>query len=612
MISNPAIEKQLRETLLYQTLEKCKSVFWFLFWFSSGINLLVLFLPIYTSQVLDRVLSSGSTATLIMLTAITLCSFVCSALLDISRSLVAVKVGDWMDDKLTPELIKKSIALISIRPTTSSGEAVRDLQTIKNFCTGQSLFSFFDAPWSILYLITIFLINEFIGIIAIVGIIILVLIALLNDYSTRKLVRHGNQENVRNINEIEIASRNSEVVEAMGMMNYIVDKWNIKHTENRRIQSLALSRSFIIMAFTKAIRFTLQISVIGTGAYLALSGTKTAGGIIAASILMGRTLAPFEIAISNWKNLAQAKIAYSRLQMLLLAAPARTQSMQLPEPKGHIAFDKVVYTPMGSNKPTIKGISFEVEPGTIVGVIGNSAAGKSTIARLMVGILKPISGVVRLDGADTYTWERQHFGRHVGYLPQDIELFNAPIKENISRFDPNMDPEMVVKAATIAGVHDMILRLPDGYDSIIGAGGSVLSGGQRQRVGLARAFYGNIKLLVLDEPNANLDTFGEAALINSLLYAKKQAITTFVMTHKFSLLNNVDVIMIVKDGMIAAMGEKAEILKQIMGPASQPGEAKAETAKEADAQKAPENGNEKTTEGEKTEETSRAETEANA
>lgn len=563
-ITNPNVEKQLRNTILYKVLEKCKSVFWSLFWFSSGMNLLVLFLPIYTSQVLDRVLSSGSTSTLIMLTVITLASFLCSALLDISRSLTAVKVGDWLDDALAPELIKKAVALISIRPGTSSGEAIRDMQVIKGFLTGQALFTFFDAPWSILYLIVIFMINPYIGIIAIVGIIVLVSIALLNDFSTRGLAKQSNEQNVKNINEIEIASRNSEAVEAMGMMDYIVDKWNKKNIAMRKLQTLAINRSYVIMAFTKAIRFTLQISVIGVGAYLALSGHKTAGGIIAASILMGRTLAPFEMAISNWKNLSQAKMSYQRLQILLLSAPTRAESMELPEPVGNMEFDKVMYTPINATKPTIKGISFSIPAGKVVGVIGNSAAGKSTIARLMVGVLKPISGVVRLDGADTYTWNRQHFGKYVGYLPQDIELFNTTIKENISRFDPEMKPENVVKAAKIAGVHDMILRFPDGYDTMIGAGGSVLSGGQRQRIGIARAFYGDTKLLVLDEPNANLDSSGEMHLVNALLYAKKQGITTFIMTHKFSLLNAVDLIMVVKDGMVITLGERDEILNQIM------------------------------------------------
>ncbi|ABD45646.1 type I secretion system permease/ATPase [Neorickettsia sennetsu] len=557
------IEEKLKETILHKTLHKCKSVFWILFWFSSGINVLALFLPLYTSQVLDRVLSSGSTSTLMALTVITLCAFACSSVLDASRAMITVKVGNWFDDTLTPGLLNNAIALISVRPGTSSGETMRDMQIIRGFLTGNGVFAFFDAPWSILYLVAIFLINFTLGIVAIVGIVTLIGIALLNDFATRNLARQSNEANVRNLNEIEIATRNSEVVEAMGMIEPIVEKWSKKNALVRDTQTLALSRSYIIMAFTKAVRFTLQIAVIGIGAYLAISGHKTAGGIIAVSILMGRALAPFEIAISNWKNLSQAKTSYGRLQNMLITSPVRSQAMKLPEPSGEIEFDRVIYTPLGGSKPTIKGVSFTIPAGKVVGVVGSSAAGKSTIARLTVGVLKPIAGVVRLDGADTYTWERKHFGKHVGYLPQDIELFNATVKENISRFNPDIDPAEVVRAAKIAGVHEMILHLPNGYDTVIGAGGSVLSGGQRQRIGIARAFYGNIKLLVLDEPNANLDSSGEAHLAKALRYAREARITTLLMTHNFSLLSEVDWLMLVKEGTIAFLGEKDEIIKQL-------------------------------------------------
>lgn len=557
------LEEKLKNTVLYRTLQKCRSVFWTLFWFSSGINVLALFLPLYTSQVLDRVLSSGSVSTLLALTVITLCAFLCSSVLDASRAMITVKVGNWFDDTLTPDLLNNVIALISVRPGVSSSETIRDMQIIRGFLTGQGVFAFFDAPWSLLYLVAIFLINSILGVVAIIGIVTLVGIALLNDLATRSLARQSNEANVRNLNEIEIASRNSEVVEAMGMMEPIVEKWSKKNTLVRDVQTLVLSRSYIIMSFTKAVRFTLQIAVIGIGAYLALSGYKTAGTIIAVSILMGRALAPFEIAISNWKNLSQAKTSYNRLQNLLITSPRRSQAMEMPEPKGAIEFDRVIYTPLGGSKPTIKGISFAIPAGKMVGVVGSSAAGKSTIARLIVGVLKPAAGVVRLDGADTYTWERKHFGKHLGYLPQDIELFNATVKENISRFDPHMDPTEVVKAAKIAGVHEIILRLPNGYDTVIGAGGSILSGGQRQRVGIARAFYGNIKLLVLDEPNANLDANGEAHLVEALRYVRKERITTFLMTHNFSLLSEVDWLMLVKDGMVALLGDKDDIIKQL-------------------------------------------------
>ena len=567
--SNQQIEQELKDSLLYKSLHQCKKILWFMFWFSSAINLLVLFLPIYTSQVLDRVLSSGSISTLTMLSLITVASFACSALLEISRSLTMNKVGDWLDSSLSSDLIAKAISLTTIKSNTSSGEVLRDLNIIKGFISGNGLFPFLDAPWSILYLIVIFMIHPAVGYIAIVGIVVLVSLALWNDLSTRKLSKENNDATIRNINEIEIATRNAEVVEAMGMTNNILSQWSQKNDKNRNNYSKIISRSAIIMAITKAIRSTLQISVIGVGAYLAVIGEKTAGGIIAASILMGRTLMPFEMAISNWKNLSSAKMSYKRLQMLLLTYPQRTQSMELPAPIGDLMFDKVVFTPYGSNKPVIKGISFGVEAGSIVGVIGNSAAGKSTIAKLMVGVLKPIAGAVRLDGADTYTWKRDHFGQFVGYLPQDIELFNTTVKANIARMHANPDPKKVVKAAKIAGVHEMILQLPEGYDTILGFGGVALSGGQKQRVGLARAFYGDLKLLVLDEPNANLDSMGEACLIKALQYAKENKITTFIMTHKMSLLSEVEIILIVKDGMIGAMGPRDEIMKEMMAKSNE-------------------------------------------
>ena len=560
---NVAAAKELKKSVLYQTLEKCKSVFWFVFWFSSAINVLVLFLPLYTSQVLDRVLSSGSSSTLLMLSLVTLTALVCSALLDVCRSLTMAKVADWIDREATPDLIQKAVSLTSIKGSTSSGEAIRDLGMVKGFITGMGIFSLFDMPWAVVYLVAIFMIHKITGIIAVVGIVLLVFMAVWNELATKKIVQESTEENVRNTSYIDVASRNSEVLEAMGMIKPIVSEWSSKNDRNRALQMKAQSRSNIILGITKFIRSVLQISVIGVGAWLAINGHKTAGGIIASSILMGRALAPFEAAINTWKMLLSARISYRRLQTLLLLAPKREQSMTLPTPKGSVLFERVFFTPYGSSKPTIKGISFSVDPGTIVGIIGASASGKSTIAKLIVGVWKPISGVVRLDGADVYTWNREDFGKHVGYLPQDVELFNASVKTNIARMSPDPDSEKVIKAATIAGIHELILQLPNGYDTIIGSGGVVLSGGQKQMLGLARAFYGDVRLLVLDEPNANLDGKAEAKLIQALKYAKTQGITTFVVTHKIQLLNAVDQVLVMDDGMMNAMGSKEELLGKV-------------------------------------------------
>ncbi|WP_045880455.1 type I secretion system permease/ATPase [Anaplasma phagocytophilum] len=554
--------KELKKSVLYQTLEKCKSVFWFVFWFSSAINILALFLPLYTSQVLDRVLSSGSASTLAMLSIVTISALACSALLDVCRSLTMAKVADWIDRETTPDLIVRAISLTSIKGSSTSGDVIRDLGTVKGFITGVGIFSLFDMPWAFVYLVAIFMIHPVTGCIAVVGIVLLVLMAVWNEMATKRVMQESSEENVRNIGYIDVASRNAEVVEAMGMIKHIVTEWSKRNDQNRSLQVKAQGRSNAILGVTRFTRSVLQIAVIGVGAWLAIHGHKTAGGIIASSILMGRALAPFEASINTWKMLQSARISYRRLQTLLLAAPQRDQAMSLPAPRGAISLERVFFTPYGGMKPTIKGVSFVVEPGSSVGIIGVSASGKSTLVKLLVGVWKPISGVVRLDGADVYTWNREDFGRHVGYLPQDVELFNASIKTNIARMMPDADPEKVIKAAMIAGIHEMILQLPNGYDTIIGSGGVVLSGGQKQMLGLARAFYGDVKLLVLDEPNANLDGKAEANLMQALRYAKQRGITTFVVTHKVQLLNAVDQVVVMDDGMLSAMGSKDEILSK--------------------------------------------------
>ncbi len=528
----------------------------------------MLFLPLYTSQVLDRVISSGSVSTLVMLTIITLSAFACSAMLEICRCLAMAKIGDWIDRTATPDLIIRSIRLTSVQSLTSSGEAIRDLGVIKNFIVGNGIFSLFDTPWSLIYLGVIFMIHTSTGFIAIAGIVILISMAMWNELATKRILQETNEETIRNINAIDVATRNAEVVEAMGMSEFIVSDWCKRNDQTRMMQIKAQNRSNVITGITKFLRSTLQISVIGTGALLAITSHKTAGSIIAASILMGRVLAPFDAAVHTWKFLNQAIISYDRLQRLILTSPKREQTLSLPEPKGKLEFDRVFFTPYGSNKSTIKGISFVIEPGDIVGVIGTSASGKSTIAKLTVGIWKPISGVVKLDGADVYTWNRENFGNYVGYLPQDIELFNTSVKANIARMRPNPNPEEIIKAAKITGIHELILSLPNGYDTTIGSFGVTLSGAQKQLLGLARAFYGNTKLLVLDEPNANLDSNGEACLIKAINAAKKQNTTTIIITHKLLLLSVVDKVILMSDGTIYSMGPKDEILSKLVASSS--------------------------------------------
>ncbi|MDH5796245.1 MAG: type I secretion system permease/ATPase [Anaplasmataceae bacterium] len=562
-MNNMKMDGMMKNTILYKSLMKCKSVLISTLWFTSGINLLVLFLPIYTSQVLDRVVSNSSTATLTMLTILVITTFIISGLLEMSRSFIMSKINNWLDEEVTLELVKRAISLITFNKSISTGEIIRDFGNVRGFLTGQGIFSLCDVPWAFIYLIVIYFIHWMTGIVATVGIILLIGMTVWNNLSTKKLMRESMEMGIKNTYDIEIATRNSEVVEAMGMSDNILNLWNRKNSEHRSLQYNIAKRASIIMAVTKFLRSTLQIGVIGLGAFLTIAFHKTSGSIIAGSILMGRVLAPFEMAINQWKAFSTATTSYKRLQSILISAPNRTEAMQLPMPLGNICFDRVIFTPYGTNKPTLKGLAFDVDAGNIIGVIGNSASGKSTMAKLLVGVYKPIAGTVRLDGADVYTWNRNDFGKHVGYLPQDIELFSASIKHNIARMSEDLNPEWVVNAAKIAGVHKLILSLSDGYDTIIGPEGISLSGGQKQRIGLARAFYGEIKLLVLDEPNSNLDQEGEKALVEALRYAYKNKITTFLMTHKMSILSYVQKIMILNDGVLVKFGDRDVIMNEL-------------------------------------------------
>ncbi|CAK8163213.1 Type I secretion system ATPase [Candidatus Xenohaliotis californiensis] len=553
---------QNKETILVASLNKCTKAFKAVFLFGMATNILMMFMPIYTMQVLDRVMSSGSLETLVMLTIITLSAFLCIATLDLCRHAILNNIGDWLDEKIAPVLLKKAIHMTISNNGNYTGDALRDLNTLKAFITSSGIFSLFDAPWSILYLALIFMIHPATGFLAIFGIILMLILAIWNEKSTQSNIKESAEKYMKNVRDIEIANRNAEAMEAMGMSNDIINEWMNRSKDLRKIQALSNGRTSIIQSITKFSRMTLQIMVIGLGTFIAIKYHKSAGGIIAASILMSRAMSPFESAIITWKNLINARLSYKRINNMLTNVADRNESMELPEPKGMIDFEKVVFAPPGTNKPIIKGISFKVDPGAIVGIVGPSAAGKSTVAKMLVGVWKPVAGRVSLDGCSMHRWPRPLCKKYIGYLPQNIELFNASIKKNIAKMDNDPDPNAIVNAAKIAGIHEVILSLPNGYETIIGEKGLELSGGQKQRIGIARAFYGNAKLIILDEPNSNLDQQGELALVKALGYAKQNGITTLVTTHKTSLLTHVDKILVMQDGMIAAYGKREDILKQ--------------------------------------------------
>ena len=559
---------------LKEALEKCKAAFKVTFVFAFFINLLMLVTPLYSLQVLDRVIGSGNLHTLLMLSVIIACVYFVHTLLQIARSFTLIKVGEWLDNNLSPVIFGHSISASATRVNPASSQMLRDFQTVKTFLTSTGINTLFDAPWSIVYIIVIFMIHPYIGWITIVGAVIIVSFAFFNAVATNRTLGEATEFSIKSMSQAEIANRNAEAVEAMGMIGNVKKNWAKFNEASLAKQSVASYRNGIISNFSRFIRNVMQMAVTGTGAYVVVStqgADMTTGGMIASSIIVGRALAPFDNAIVMWKSITGVMKSYKNINDSFDKHQERDQAMPIPHVDGHLAIENVYYAapvPQGMPQPPmpqhiLKGVSFALQPGELLAIIGPSGAGKSTLAKLIVGVWGASSGSIRLDGGDVYTWNRENFGEHVGYLPQGIELFSGSIKQNIARMSEDADPEMVIETAKMCGGHEIILRFPNGYDTDIGSGGANLSGGQRQRIGLARAFYGNPKLVVLDEPNANLDEAGELALAGALKAAKAKGIAVIVISHRPSILSEVDKIMVIQDGAVASFGTKEEVQGRI-------------------------------------------------
>jgi PrtD family type I secretion system ABC transporter len=438
---------------------------------------------------------------------------------------------------------------------------------VRQFVASPGIFSLFDAPWVPLYLFVIYLLHPVLFIIAVIGAAMLFSLAVANELATRKPLKAANAQNVSALRKTAAAARNAEVIEAMGLMPGITRRWLNDNQSALQQQMLASGRAGVILSVSKWCRLVLQVAMLGVGGYLVLRYELTPGGMIAGSIILSRALQPVEQAIGTWKSLLAARSSYTRLKTFMTETRQRPSDMALPEPQGHLNVEKVIFTPPGGQKPVLKGVSFALAAGESVAIIGPSAAGKSTLARLIVGAWRPNHGAVRLDGADVYSWERVDFGRHVGYLPQDVELFDGTIEDNIARLG-EPDPQAVVEAAQRAGVHEMILHLPDGYRTQIGEGGALLSGGQRQRIGLARAFFGGPRLIVLDEPNASLDNDGENDLLRAMAALKAEGATVVLIAHRPSMVSQVDKILYLRDGVVEMYGPREEVLPQVTRPVS--------------------------------------------
>jgi ATP-binding cassette subfamily C protein/ATP-binding cassette subfamily C protein EexD len=557
--ANPAFQPANNPARI--ALARCRTGFLAAAGTSCAINLLALTVSAYMLLVYDRVLTSHSVDTLLWLTVMAVAALFAMAALDVVRARLLVRIGTWVDRVLSPAAFARALDGAA-RGNVYRVEALRDVASLRTFLGGGVL-ALFDAPWVPLYLAVIYLLHPWLGHVALAGAVVLFLLALANHAATRALLARANADAARALRGAEAAARNAEVTDGMGMTAALARRWDRENHAVLSQQARASDRAGLITAAAKASRQALQVAILGTGAWLALNGRVSPGAMVAASIILSRALAPVEQAIGTWRHVVAAREAWGRLSTLFAQPESRPATMELPRPKGELSVEAATYTPHGAKQPVLRQVSFRVPAGQVLAVIGPSAAGKSTLARLLMGIHQPQSGHVRLDGADVFTWSRTQFGRHVGYLPQDVELFPGTVKDNIARMDDAADPAAVVAAAELAGVHEMILRLPNGYDTKIGEQGAPLSGGQRQRIGLARALYRNPALLVLDEPNASLDAAGEQALLEAVKTMKASGTTIVLITHRPALMAHVDLVAALNEGRLELFGERGKVLTHL-------------------------------------------------
>ncbi|ATB70955.1 Type I secretion system ATP-binding protein PrsD [Sulfurospirillum diekertiae] len=555
-------KKQHQVSELQQTILKAKKSFIFVGFFSLFINLLQLTSPLYMLQLYDRVMASRSESTLVLLTLLIVALFATMAILEMVRSRVLVRVGNKMDNLLSDRVFESIFQLANKMPGKASSLPLNDLTQIRQFMTGNGLFAFFDTPWMFIYILVLFLFHPLFGYFSIFAGCVLVVFAIMNERTTKDKLAEANKLSRDSTVFVDASLRNAEVIHAMGMQNNIKKIWQKKYYGFLNAQMIASDNAGFWSNLTKSMRMLFQSLMLGLGGYLAIKAELTPGMMIAGSIIMGRALAPLDLMISTWKGFSNARTSYERLDGLLEEFAKKEKPMELPAPRGEILLESVMVVPPNAKQPSLKGISFQVDSGDIVGIIGPSAAGKSSLARAILGLWPLASGKVRLDKSDISQWDKELLGQYIGYLPQDIELFEGTISENICRFS-EVNAQKVVEAAQIAGVHEMILRLPDGYDTLIGAGGATLSGGQRQRVGFARALYNNPVLVVLDEPNSNLDDVGEAALVEAIKILKSRGTTVILITHRPSILQVTNKLAFIQQGVLQLFGNTNEVLQKL-------------------------------------------------
>lgn len=547
-----------------QALAGHKRVFYAVGLFSAVINLLYLAPSLYMLQVYDRVLASRSETTLLVLSLLVVGVYLLMGLIDMVRSQVLVRVGNQLDLALAPRVFNAAFERNLRFRAGAAGAAMSDMTHVRQFITGTGVFAFFDAPWVPIYIAVVWVLHPALGMLTLLGVVLLALLAWVNEVITRQPLERANKAAQRGVAFATSSLRNAEVIEAMGMLPALRQRWQAVQAHLLADQSHASDQAGLVGALSKTLRLILQSAALGVGALLVLENELSPGAMIAGSILLGRATTPMDQLIGSWKPFVAARQAYGRLAELLQQFPVREQQMSLPRPVGNLSVEAVMAAPPGINVPVLRNVSLSLPAGQVLVVVGPSASGKSTLARLLVGVWGAAQGKVRLDGADLFAWSKEELGPHIGYLPQDVELFAGTIAENIARFG-DIDSERVIEAARKAGLHDMILRFPKGYDSPIGEGGSVLSGGQRQRIGLARALYGSPALVVLDEPNASLDDVGERALVHAIQQLKREGVSVVLITHRTNIIAVADQMLVLKDGQVALSGPTQQVLDALSG-----------------------------------------------
>ncbi len=568
---------------LKDVVKQCRSALLIVGAFSLFINILVLTSPIYMMQMYDRVLSSGRVETLYFLTLIAGLAILVMGALESVRGRLLARISGWLEKSLAPEVIASSVRS-ALFGAAATAQPLRDLGGLRAFLSGTGINALFDAPWAPIFLAIIYWLHPLLGWVGIVSALLLLSIAVINELWSRHPLKEAGQISLSNTQMADSAIRNAGVFHAMGMLEGFLFGWTRRNETAMSSQLQASDRSATIIGFSKFFRVFVQVLILGTGAYLVLQHQLTSGGMIAASILLGRALSPVDQAIGAWKSMVSARESFARIKRLLERFPAPHGLMPLPAPDGQLSCEGVVYAVRGREKPLLNQISFALQPRDVLGIIGPSAAGKSTLCKILVGIWAPARGSARLDGADLSAWPAEQLGQFVGYLPQDVELFRGTIKENIARLLPKPEAAAVVEAARIAGVHEMILRLPKGYETEIGEGGSFLSGGQRQRVGLARALFGRPKLIVLDEPNASLDVEGEEALVAAIEHAKSWGATVVLVSHQPRVLQPATKLLFMRDGRVEMFGDRDVVLSRLRAQPTQKAPPEATRLTDAEAQ----------------------------